>query len=79
MQKKCKLCAGTGQRCYFGGESRFLLTWGDCPECCGTGYELEGDEPDQETTRQTTRNEPPDTPPFSERPPRPTGDGFAPD
>ena len=51
MQKKCELCAGSGQRCHFGGESRFLLTWEDCPACCGTGYEFEGDDPDGEGLR----------------------------
>jgi DnaJ-class molecular chaperone len=37
MTKQCELCHGTGQRCYFGGESRFVLTWQDCPACFGTG------------------------------------------
>ena len=33
----CPGCGGSGQTSYFGGESRFMLTWEDCPDCCGTG------------------------------------------
>jgi len=39
----CPGCNGSGQTSYFGGESRFMFTWEDCPECCGTGVKL-GDE-----------------------------------
>jgi hypothetical protein len=37
MERKCELCNGTGQYGYFKGESRFLLSWEECPACCGTG------------------------------------------
>ncbi|HBI16118.1 MAG TPA: hypothetical protein DDY20_11495 [Desulfobulbaceae bacterium] len=37
MKKQCGTCGGTGQIGYFQGESRFLLTWEECPRCCGTG------------------------------------------
>lgn len=38
MKKTCELCHGTGQRCYFKGESRFILSQDECPGCCGMGY-----------------------------------------
>lgn len=37
MRKPCATCGGTGQIGYFQGESRFLLTWEECPSCSGTG------------------------------------------
>jgi DnaJ-class molecular chaperone len=37
MKNPCATCGGTGQIGYFQGESRFLLTWKECPRCCGTG------------------------------------------
>ena len=37
MKKPCATCGGTGQIGYFQGESRFLLTWEECPRCSGTG------------------------------------------
>jgi len=37
MKKVCATCGGTGQIRYFQGESRFLLTWEECPHCSGTG------------------------------------------
>jgi DnaJ-class molecular chaperone len=46
MKKPCEHCGGTGQLSYFKGESRFLLTWFECPECCGTGYLVESNEAD---------------------------------
>lgn len=36
----CPGCNGSGQTSYFGGESRFMFTWEDCPDCCGTGIKL---------------------------------------
>lgn len=39
----CPFCNGSGQTSYFGGESRFMFTWEDCPDCCGTGIKLEDD------------------------------------
>jgi hypothetical protein len=41
METPCELCGGRGQYCYFKGESRFLLSWEECPACCGTGYKLD--------------------------------------
>jgi hypothetical protein len=38
MNRCCQMCAGTGQLCRFKGRSRFLLSYEDCPACCGTGY-----------------------------------------
>jgi DnaJ-class molecular chaperone len=43
QQAPCPGCGGSGQTSYFGGASRFMLTWEDCPDCCGTGIVL--DEP----------------------------------
>lgn len=37
----CPGCGGSGQTSFFGGASRFMLTWEDCPDCCGTGIVLE--------------------------------------
>ncbi len=34
----CPGCNGTGQTTYFGGVSRFLLSYEDCPECNGVGF-----------------------------------------
>jgi DnaJ-class molecular chaperone len=34
----CPSCGGSGQIQFFQGESRFLLTVEEGPECCGTGY-----------------------------------------
>jgi len=48
MDKPCELCSGTGQRSYFKGESRFVLSWDDCPACGGTGIEMD----DQDTEPQ---------------------------
>jgi len=33
----CQGCGGSGQISFFQGESRFLLTMEECPECFGTG------------------------------------------
>jgi DnaJ-class molecular chaperone len=43
----CPGCGGSGQTSFFGGESRFMLTWEDCPDCCGTGVLLDETEADQ--------------------------------
>ena len=47
MGTPCVMCGGTGQRAYFKGQSRFLLSWEDCPACGGTGdtAERRGDDP----------------------------------
>jgi DnaJ-class molecular chaperone len=36
-KKTCPGCGGSGQISFFQGESRFLLTMEECPECFGTG------------------------------------------
>jgi DnaJ-class molecular chaperone len=41
--RPCPGCNGTGQTSFFGGESRFMFTWEDCPDCCGTGVDLADD------------------------------------
>jgi DnaJ-class molecular chaperone len=43
----CPGCGGSGQSSFFAGASRFMLTWEDCPDCCGTGVILEETEPDK--------------------------------
>ncbi len=37
-KKPCQTCGGSGQISGFQGVSRFLLSWEECPECCGLGY-----------------------------------------
>lgn len=34
----------------FGGVSRFVISWDECEECCGTGFIV----PDQDTTTTDT-------------------------
>jgi DnaJ-class molecular chaperone len=36
----CPGCGGSGQTGSFRGESRFQITWEDCPDCAGTGVDL---------------------------------------
>jgi DnaJ-class molecular chaperone len=45
----CPACGGTGQVNFFKGESRFLLSEEECPNCCGLGYLLE-ERPDKSST-----------------------------
>jgi DnaJ-class molecular chaperone len=52
MKKACEHCGGTGQLSYFKGESRFLLTWFECPECCGTGCQVESNAADDTAGRR---------------------------
>jgi DnaJ-class molecular chaperone len=37
MKKTCEICGGSGQVGHFGGVSRFIITWDECPQCLGTG------------------------------------------
>ena len=37
-KETCQTCGGSGQVSSFQGVSRFLLSWEECPECCGLGY-----------------------------------------
>jgi len=59
MKKPCETCAGSGQISYFKGVSRFLLSWEECPECSGTGYQLEkalnGDKENTSGQRTTSK------------------------
>jgi len=50
MKKQCSTCGGTGQIGFFQGVSRFLLTWEECPQCCGTGF-LDPDRTEKEMSR----------------------------
>ena len=48
MKKTCNECHGTGQICYFKGESRFVLSRDECPACCGLGFmETDGEDGDE--------------------------------
>ncbi len=38
--KPCPACNGSGQTSRFLGESRFMFTHEDCPDCCGTGVDI---------------------------------------
>jgi DnaJ-class molecular chaperone len=38
MRSVCNECHGTGQRRYFKGESRFVLSQDECPACAGLGF-----------------------------------------
>lgn len=53
MKETCNECHGTGQMCYFKGESRFVLSQEECPACCGLGY-VETDE-----KQRAEKSEPP--------------------
>ncbi len=44
MKEPCPVCEGSGQVSYFGGVSRFVITWDDCPECLGSGVALPEEE-----------------------------------
>ncbi len=38
LRRTCPGCNGSGQVSCFKGESRFLLSQEDCPECGGMGF-----------------------------------------
>ncbi len=44
-KKTCPSCGGSGQISFFQGESRFLLSMEECPECSGTGSLLNDEDP----------------------------------
>ena len=52
----CPGCGGSGQTSYFGGASRFMLTWEDCPDCCGTGIVIDETDTHQQETPGTIDN-----------------------
>lgn len=68
MRRTCPECHGTGQLCYFKGESRFVLSRDECPACCGLGF-LETDDPDDiPSTRDDSPRQPePPSPPEEKR------------
>lgn len=47
-KQTCGTCGGVGQIEFFQGESRFLLTSEECPQCFGTGYIIENKSKNQE-------------------------------
>ncbi len=64
MKRTCDQCHGTGVRCYFKGESRFLLSQEECPACCGLGFVETDDAEDPEAPADPRASTDPD-----ERPP----------
>lgn len=52
QNRPCPGCGGSGQSSYFAGASRFMLTWEDCPDCCGTGVVLDETEPELKDQRE---------------------------
>ena len=44
-RKTCTNCNGSGQVSFFKGESRFILSWEDCPECAGMGFVIPVEDP----------------------------------
>jgi len=56
----CIGCGGSGQTSFFGGASRFMFTWEDCPDCYGTGITLDetiADEPNTSTSGKSSQEE----------------------
>ena len=45
----CPGCGGSGLTSFFAGESRFMLTREDCPDCAGTLLLAENEEPRNRT------------------------------
>ncbi len=66
MQEKsrpCPACHGAGQTSFFKGESRFLLSNEECPECCGLGVVFDGEKDGGDGTGgEEERKEPPSIP-----------------
>jgi hypothetical protein len=48
MKKICSECHGSGERSYFKGESRFVLSQVECPACCGLGFIEDEEESDRQ-------------------------------
>ncbi len=55
MKKECEFCAGSGQLTHFQGVSRFLLSWEECPECGGLGFEIVEDEKIEQHKKKTPK------------------------
>ncbi|MFN2355174.1 MAG: hypothetical protein ABR512_11695 [Desulfopila sp.] len=62
MKTICDICGGSGQLGGFRGVSRFMITWEECPECCGTG-EVESTPPATPSQSSDDDTTAPDTPP----------------
>ena len=56
VKKTCDACHGTGQRSYFKGESRFLLSLDECSVCCGLGF-VEEEEASQDEPAEASSGE----------------------
>ena len=61
MQQTCGQCHGAGQCCYFKGESRFLLSYEECPACCGLGF-IETSDTDDPRASATPDDSTPEAP-----------------
>ena len=48
QKRECEICGGSGQRSFFKGVSRFLLSVEECEECAGTGFQLNAVEDEKE-------------------------------
>lgn len=51
MSRRCDVCAGTGQLCYFKGRSRFVMSYQECPVCCGTGLVDAAESPESDASK----------------------------
>lgn len=59
MQIQCNECHGTGQRRYFKGESRFVLSQDECPACAGLGFvEAQDSNPSEDEDQDGQLNPP---------------------
>ncbi|TKB26228.1 hypothetical protein FCL47_10870 [Desulfopila sp. IMCC35006] len=63
----CPGCGGSGQSSFFAGASRFMLTYEDCPDCCGTGVVLEETKPEQKESPEPNPAKNPCGPSSSEK------------
>jgi DnaJ-class molecular chaperone len=60
MRSVCNECHGTGQRRYFKGESRFVLSQDECPACAGLGFVEEPEtDPSENMDEDAQSNDPP--------------------
>lgn len=59
MRSVCNECHGTGQRRYFKGESRFVLSQDECPACAGLGFvEVPDADPSEDEDLDAQANDP---------------------
>jgi DnaJ-class molecular chaperone len=57
QKKTCNTCGGSGEIGFFQGESRFFITREECPACCGFGYVLEEENPNDPIGSPATEND----------------------